>query len=434
LDYRNDEKVTVTKQAQCIYEFGLFRVDAAKRVLLRDGEVVQVTPKCFEILLALVESSGEVLSKDVLMKQVWPDSFVEEGNLTYNISMLRKALSEKVSEHQYIVTIPGRGYRFSASVREVRDKAMAQPADRVSEGALKPDAQTSEKKRTAAPGSFSVTQRAALVFLLITLAGIGIYLLLGRAKAIDSIAVLPFTDVGADPNTEYLSDGITETLINSLSQLPNLTVMSRNSVLRYKGQEVDAQVVGRDLKVQAVLTGRIVQRGDSLTVSAELVNVHDNRHLWGAQYDRKLADIQAVRELSEKLRLHLSGAQQKQLTKSYTDDAEAYRLFLRGLFFWNKRTPEAIEKAGEYFQQAVDKDPSFALAYVGLADSYHVPADAIALVYAGLGEKDPAFTWLEKAHEQRLFRMSWLKVEPRWDTIRGDPRFASLLRRMGITP
>ncbi|MEK6323139.1 MAG: protein kinase [Acidobacteriota bacterium] len=218
-------------------------------------------------------------------------------------------------------------------------------------------------------------QFAALVFLLITLAGVGIYLLLGRGKAIDSIAVLPFANLSGDPNTEYLSDGITESLINNLSQLPNLTVMSRNSVFRYKGQEADAQVVGRDLKVQAVLTGRMVQRGDSLSISAEFVDVRDNSHIWGEQYNRRLSDILAVqeeiaRQISERLRLRLSGDDQRRLTKHDTENTEAYQLYLKGRYYWNKRSAEGTRKAIEYFKQAIDADPNYALAYAGLADSY----------------------------------------------------------------
>jgi serine/threonine protein kinase/pimeloyl-ACP methyl ester carboxylesterase/tetratricopeptide (TPR) repeat protein len=219
-------------------------------------------------------------------------------------------------------------------------------------------------------------QFAALVFLLITLAGVGIYLELGHGKAIDSLAVLPFTNVSGDPNTEYLSDGITESLINNLSQLPNLTVMSRNSVFRYKGQEADAQVVGRDLKVQAVLTGRMVQRGDNLSISAELVDVRNNSHLWGGQYNRKLSDILAVqaeisREISEKLRLQLSGEQQKRLVKRHTDNNEAYQLYLKGRYYWNRRTEEGTKRGIEYFGQAIERDPSYALAYAGIADCYN---------------------------------------------------------------
>jgi TolB-like protein/Tfp pilus assembly protein PilF len=191
---------------------------------------------------------------------------------------------------------------------------------------------------------------------------------------IDSIAVLPFTNQSGDENADYLSDGIPETIIYSLSQLPNLKVTARNSAFRYKGKDTDAQTVGRELGVQAVLTGRLTQRGDNLLVSAEVVDAQSNRLVWGGQYSRKLSDILAVqeeiaKEISEKLRLRLSGEEHKQLTTA-TANPEAYQLYLKGRYFWNKRTGDAISKSIEYFNQAIAKDGNYALAYAGLADAY----------------------------------------------------------------
>jgi eukaryotic-like serine/threonine-protein kinase len=192
---------------------------------------------------------------------------------------------------------------------------------------------------------------------------------------ISSIAVLPFVNASGDPESEYLSDGITDSLINSLSQLPNMKVMSRNSVFRFKGKETDAQAAGQALGVSAVLTGRLLQRGDNLSISVELVDAHDNSHLWGGQYDRKLSDVlsmqaQMAREISERLRLRLAGEDKKRLAKHYTENNEAYQLYLRGRFYWNKRTREAYKKAIEFFNQAIEQDPNYALAYSGLADCY----------------------------------------------------------------
>ncbi|MGI8897035.1 MAG: protein kinase domain-containing protein [Pyrinomonadaceae bacterium] len=200
------------------------------------------------------------------------------------------------------------------------------------------------------------------------------------SKGIDSLAVLPFINANADPNTEYLSDGITDSLINNLSQLPNLKVMSRNSVFRFKGRETDAQAAARELNVRAVLTGRVVQRGDDLSLRVELVDAQDNSHLWGVQYNRKLADIFAVqeeiaKEISEKLRLRLSGEEQKLLTRRYTNDTEAYQLYLKCNFYWNKFTPEAERMAIDYCTQAIVKDPHFALPYAGLVHGYQVSAN-----------------------------------------------------------
>ena len=214
------------------------------------------------------------------------------------------------------------------------------------------------------------------------------YLLTGRHQAIDSLAVLPFENVGADPTTEYLSDGITESLINTLSQLSNLTVMSKSSVFHYKGKETDPQKAGKELGVKAVLVGRVVQRGDNLQISTELVDVSNNSHIWGEQYSKKLSDILTVqqeisKEISRQLSIKLVGEDEQRLAKRSTENTEAYQLYLRGRFHWNKRKADDLQKAVDYFNQAIAKDPGYALAYAGLASVY-----AIFPEYSGLLAKD----------------------------------------------
>jgi TolB-like protein/Flp pilus assembly protein TadD len=204
-----------------------------------------------------------------------------------------------------------------------------------------------------------------------------IYLLAVRGKTIDSLAVLPFANAGGDPNKEYLSDGITENLINSLSQLPRLRVTARTLAFRYKGPQVDPQKAGHDLHVRAVLTGRVVERDGALNIQADLMNVDDGSQLWGRQYARKLSDIltlqeEIAREVTEKLRLRPTAEQQKRLAKRSTENTEAYQLYLKGRYYWNRRTEQTLKRAVEYFQQAIDKDPGYALAYAGLADCYAV--------------------------------------------------------------
>ncbi len=317
----------MAQQTRLLYEFDPFRVDARERLLLRAGQVVPLTPKVFDILLVLVQNSGHILSKDEMMKQIWPETVVEEANLTRNISTLRKALGENPDAPQYIETIPWRGYRFVASVREV-----------------------------CSASTYFTT----------------------RGTAIDSIAVLPFVNASADPDTDYLSDGITDGLINNLSQLTHLKVMSRNSVFRYTtqpGNLPDAQAVGRELSVKAVLTGRVTQRGEDLLVSVELVDAQDNRHLWGEQYNRKLTDIfttqeAMAREISERLRLNLNGEEKQRIAKRYTNSAEAYQFYLKGRYYWGKLTLDGMHKGIEYFQKAIEKDPRYGLAYAGLIDCY----------------------------------------------------------------
>ena len=191
-----------------------------------------------------------------------------------------------------------------------------------------------------------------------------------------SIAVLPFDNQNRDPDTDYLSDGIPESIINSLSQLPNLRVMSRNSVFHYKGKDMDAQAVAKELKVQAVLTGRMTQRGDGLSISVELINAQDNSEIWGQQYNRKLADVFAVqeeiaKEISEKLRLKLSGAERQQLTKRPTENIKAFQYYMQGRSYINRQTREDLLEAIRYCEKAIEEDRNYALAYAGLADAYN---------------------------------------------------------------
>jgi serine/threonine protein kinase/tetratricopeptide (TPR) repeat protein len=195
--------------------------------------------------------------------------------------------------------------------------------------------------------------------------------------SMDSVAVLPFTNAGGDQDTEYLSDGITETLINNLSRVSKLRVVPRSTVFRYKGQANAPEKIGRELHVRAVVTGRVARRGDSFVVGAELVDVGRDSQLWGDQYSQKLSDILGVQEqiskaIADHLRIELTGTEQQQLAKHGTENAEAYQLYLRGRYFWNKRTNEGVKQGLSYFQQAIEKDPGYALAYAGVADSYAV--------------------------------------------------------------
>jgi len=211
--------------------------------------------------------------------------------------------------------------------------------------------------------------------------GVAAYFYLSRKNtAIQSVAVMPFTNESGNADVEYLSDGITESLINSLSQLPNLSVKARSTVFHYKGKDVTPQQVGSELSVQGVLNGRFMQRGDQLTLSLELVDARTGNQIWGEQYNRTTAELvslqsEIARDVSNKLRVKLSGVDEQRLTKNYTANPEAYQLYLKGRFYWNKRTGEALKTSVEYFNQAIEKDPNYALAYTGLADAYQlIPA------------------------------------------------------------
>jgi serine/threonine-protein kinase len=270
---------------------------------------------------------------------------------------------------------------------------------------------------------------------IIALAGVVLILLLGASylyfsrRAIDSVAVLPFANDSNDPNAEYLSDGITESIISSLSQLPNLKVMSRNAVFRFKGKNVDPQEIGRSLKVGAVLAGRLVKQGDRLIIKTELINVADGSQIWGAEYNNNVSDLLAIQDeiahkISEKLRLRLTGQDEEKLAKRYTKDADAYELYLKGRYFWNKRTEEGLRSGIKYFQQAEEKDPHYALAYSGLADSYALlsdigvtkPADEMPKAKAAAQHAvdiDPSLAegYTSRAFVKLAFDWDWLGAE-----------------------
>jgi len=370
-----------------IYEFGPYQLDARERLLQRDGVTISLTPKAFDLLLALVERHGRLVEKEELFKTVWPDTFVEETNLSYNISHIRKALGDGENGQKFIETVPKSGYRFTAAVREVREEgatAMATepfslPASSEMAGVTpKPDiniiphrtsaAKPSVKRKTAALGAFGL--------LLLCLMVAGLYQLFNHQLGSNSLVVLPFANGSDDPQAEYLSDGITESLINNLSQLPNLKVIARTTAFRYKGKEIDLRQVGSALGVRAILTGRVAQRADSLVVQADLVDAADGSQLWGQQYNRRPSDLFAVleeisKEVVKRLQPRLGGEGQKQLTKRYTENTEAYYLYLKGLQRRYRGTPQDIKRSIEYFEQAIAKDPNYALAFAGLSNAYN---------------------------------------------------------------
>jgi TolB-like protein/DNA-binding winged helix-turn-helix (wHTH) protein/Tfp pilus assembly protein PilF len=368
------------------YQFGPFRIDVSEQTLSRDGQIVAITPKVFDMLLVLVRNSGATVDKQTLMKEVWPDSFVEEGNLTVNMTALRRALGENSDEHPYIETMPRRGYRFVAEVTENwgHDRGPDTGKRRPGLKAVAPSRSTSSTEYIIS-GIKQHRKTATVGLILLLVLSIGLYIMLRPSRpseettlpltSVGSLAVLPFVNESGNSEVEYLSDGMTESLINSLSQLANLSVKARSTVFRYKGKNLEPQQVGSELKVQAVLNGRVMQRGEQLALGLELVDVRTGNHIWGEQYNSKLSDLMTLqseiaRDVSNKLRLKLSGADERKVTRSYTANAEAYQLYLRGRFFWDKRTPPSMQKAVEYFEQAIAADRGYALAYAGLADAY----------------------------------------------------------------
>jgi DNA-binding winged helix-turn-helix (wHTH) protein/tetratricopeptide (TPR) repeat protein len=344
-------------EPDAVYEFGPFRLDPREHLLLRDGEPVVLSAKVFDLLLVLVRNKGRLVTKSQLIKIIWPNTFVEEGNLTQNVSILRKSLGSTEDSTRYVETVPKVGYRFAAPVREFY-------------------AQASGRNPAQAPPEWRRGLVLVLALLAITIVVVYSFVANRRPASIDSLAVLPFTVIGDVPNTEYLADGIVESIIRNLTQLPNVKIASFASVTPYKGTDAkDAERVGKQLGVRAVLLTRLTQWNDELVIRTELLDTNDHRRMWEQEYRRKLADIVGLQEevatdISEKLHHQMSPGEEDRLRRRYTESAEAYRLYLEGRYFWNKRTADGQVKAIEHFQRAVDVDPNYSLAYAGLADAY----------------------------------------------------------------
>ncbi|HKY45286.1 MAG TPA: tetratricopeptide repeat protein [Pyrinomonadaceae bacterium] len=415
------------------YEFGRFRLKVAERVLLREDEPVPLTPKVFDILVTLVENGGQVVAKDDLMRRVWPNTFVEEGNLTQNISLLRKALGETPGGVQFIETVPRRGYRFVAETTETcGDESGNAHEERVVPLMEQPVVSISNSASQPARGKR--TPMFAMVAGLVVVAIISLVYLTGWSKpdngsAIQSIAVLPFVDESSDPDAQYINDKIAESLINSLSKLPQLRVVPRSVVAGYKGKEIDPRKVGQELNVRAVVTGRMRRHGDIISIQADLIDLENVAQLWGQHYDHKLSDVLLVqddisRDIFENLRLKLNVEEKKQL--------EAYRLYLKGRNAWNKRTGDGLQQAIEFFNQAIAIDPNYGAAYAGLADCYNM-----LVVYGRLQPKegfpkakDAATKALEidensaEAHSS----MAFIKFRWDWDRSATEREFQTAIR------
>jgi TolB-like protein/DNA-binding winged helix-turn-helix (wHTH) protein/Tfp pilus assembly protein PilF len=415
---------STNQETRILYEFGPYLLDPSERKLCRGDEIVALPPKAFDTLLLMVRNSGRLMEKGELIETLWPDSFVEEGSLSNNVFLLRKALGE---DPQYIETVPKRGYRFVGAVRCLPDGI--------------PGHRDEAEFQTPRPGAVAVAAKAlpilltravgiaSLVLLTLLAAAVWYYHSSGGREAIHSVAVLPFENPSGDLNTEYLSDGIAESLINSLSQLPNIKVMSRDSAFHYRGKETDARTVGQVLRVGAVLKGRVVKQGDTLTISAELIDAHDNSHLWGQQYSRKPSDIfemheEIAKEIATAMRVRLTGGEEERLGKKYTASPEAYENYLKGRYWWNKQTEEGFRKGIEFFERAIAIDPAYALAHVGLADCY-ISLASFGRVSANEGYPEGR-EWAEKALKldnmlaEAHVSLASVKTDYEWDWAEGE--------------
>jgi len=431
-----------------VYQFGPFCLDTAERCLTRDGHPVALTPKTFQVLLVLVESGGRTVDKDELINRVWAGSLVEEGNLKVTVSMLRKALGEGTSG-QYIETLPRRGYRFIPAVRELDDDEARQV--RRPPVPSSPTVQPDDAQLGPSAPIQAANRRVRLSLGLTCVAAVGLMIsgyVLWKKPAADgptqSIAVLPFKPLAAASRDESLEMGMADTLITRLSGLRHLDVRPLSAVRKYSDLDQDALAAGREQQVDAVLDGSIQRDGDRIRVTVRLASTADGGKRWSAQFDSNAADILAVedsisRQVVSALALQLTGGESELLLKHYTEDAEAHNLFLRGRYLWNKRTSDAIDKSIQYFNQAVAKDPAYALAYVGLADAYLVlpnfsgvpPADVASKAKTAVEHALSIDRQLPEAHTTLAgisadFEWNWSEAESQFkQAIAMKPNYAT---------
>ena len=391
------------------YEFGEFQLDVRERALLRNGAALQLTPKAFDTLVVLVENAGSLVEKDEMMRVVWPDSFVEEIGLARNISVLRKALGQETGGPQFIETVPKRGYRFTAPVHEHvdADELIFEQSSLSQTVEIYREYSTSEGRAARAAPSVDVapsqsvtpildlaphralwsSRKAAAVlavFAVLILAALW-YLIANRTRPFDrgkirSIAVLPFRRLDSADDSDRLGIGMADTLITQLSNLQSINVRPTRDVMRYELSPQDISQTGKALGVDAVLDGSIQRDGDRVRVTVRLIHTDSNSQIWASQLDEKLTDIFVLQDtiatqVAKSLSLTLSDLEQQQIRKTSTRDVEAYQEYLKGRYFWNKRTKEDQEKTIAHFEQAIRISPNYALAYTGLADVHAIRAN-----------------------------------------------------------
>ena len=370
-------------QTKAVFEFGPFRLNPTERLLLRGQTPVRLSPKVFDALVFLVENRGHLLEKDELLRKVWPDTFVEESNLAQHISILRKVLQEGDDGPRFIETVPKSGYRFIAEVRELCD------ADRDDNSLQDATAEPQNVPRVLEPGARESTPSrhnirnvafAVLGLVLLLTASILILPRWRRSRSLApepilSLAVLPLQNLSGDPAQEYFADGMTEALITDLAKIPGLKVISRTSMMQYKGSQKRLPKIAEELGVDGIVEGSVLRSGERVRITAQLVRAATDQHIWAESYERDLRDLVALqdevsRNIAGQIQKRIAERAPQQLAASAAVNPQAREDYLKGRYFWNLRAEAGYRKAIDYFQSAVTADPQYAQAYAGLADSY----------------------------------------------------------------
>ena len=367
-----------------LYEFGSFLLNPQERLLLRDGKPVSLTPKAFELFLVLVQREGRLVEKEELLRTVWPDVAVEEGNLAVMVSHLRKVLGDDRGTHAFIETVPRHGYRFVAPVSKRLEPDP--PAARSEEISALPGVEIGALAGDLSPGLPYRSQISRIVLLSLGILVICAGTLAWRtvqqkrapipeAEAIHSLGILPFQEIGGQGANNYLGEGTADAVITRLGRFSSLTVRPTSAMDRYSGTHLNAVEIGKQQSVDAIMEGLIQRQGDRIRLTVQVVRVHDGATLWGDSFDEKYTDIFALEDkiserVAQSLQIHLSSADMKRMARKPTENTAAYDAYLKGRYFWNKRTTDDVQRGLEYFRQSISLDPHFAEGYEGVADSY----------------------------------------------------------------
>jgi DNA-binding winged helix-turn-helix (wHTH) protein/TolB-like protein/Flp pilus assembly protein TadD len=419
-----------------LYEFDKFRLDVAERLLSRDGERVPLPEKAFETLCALVRRGNGLVGKEELLNEIWADAIVEENNIDKNISLLRQALGERSGKGKFIETVRGHGYRFVPEVRPILDFGLGIADTKPEETVAKNESQKTENRITNDPGKKTegnnptrnskseIRKRKWLAaFAILSLFALGaavFYLWRGNEKAVDApiktVAVLPFKPLVVENRNEALELGMADALISKLSGSEEIVVRPLSAIRRYNAVEQDALTAGHELGVDSILDGSIQTWGNRIRVSAKLLRTSDGKQLWAGQFDEEFTDIFVVQDaISGKaaaaLKIRLGGQEKKHST----ENVEAYQLYMKGLYHIAKLTPSDIQTSIPYFQQAIDIDPGYALAYTRLTQAYGVlaiggamlPAEAFPKAKAAGKKAIEIDDTLDEAHNSRSMQLFW---------------------------
>src|SRR5208282_1493663 len=370
----------MSSRTKVIFQFGPFRLNPAERLLLRDQAQVRMPPKAFDALLVLVENRGHLLEKDELLRKVWPDTFVEESNLSQHISLLRKALQDGEDGLRYIETVPTRGYRFVADVRELGGvtpdaNVLSGPTPGQSSPPRAPESAVPEigvaeigvserivPRRRFPTLTFAIAALALLVVVSILALPVWKRLRRTASEPIQSLAVLPLQNLSADPAEEYFADSMTEALITDLAKIPGLKIISRTSIMRYKDSHEGLPQIAQELGVDGIIEGAVLRSGDRVRITAQLVRAATDQHMWAESYERDLRDLVALqdevsRSIAAQVQREIAPPSPQRLAASAAASPQAREDYLKGRYFWNLRSEAGHRKAIEYFQAAVAEDP-----------------------------------------------------------------------------